>query len=187
MTKLANAKRQRLIENAARLFHERGLARVSLADIAAASNVPLGNVYYYFKKRDDIALDVLKWRLAQLDAVLARLDKFSTPRQRLLSFISARVAERDELAEHGCANGGLAMQLKRENRKLGKAAEALLDRQLAWTEMQFRYMGQKSTARISALHLVSSLQGMAILAQSLNDPDIVKIESQRLKQWVTSF
>ena len=41
-------KRERLMAAACRLFYEQGVERTTLADIAAAADVPLGNVYYYF-------------------------------------------------------------------------------------------------------------------------------------------
>ena len=48
----ATDKRTRLIETAAKLTHEHGFNRTSLADIAEESGVPLGNVYYYFKTKE---------------------------------------------------------------------------------------------------------------------------------------
>jgi TetR/AcrR family transcriptional regulator, transcriptional repressor for nem operon len=187
MTKLARDKRQRLIESAARLAHENGLAKISLADIAKAANVPLGNVYYYFKSRDDLLLDVINWRLARNAELLARLDSLSTPRQRLIGFLNARSQDSVELAEHGCAIGSLAAQMKSENRKLAKAAEDLLSRQLQWAQQQFRFLGQGAAAKSCALHLISSLQGIAVMAHGLDDPDLVKMEMTRLRQWIVSL
>jgi TetR/AcrR family transcriptional repressor of nem operon len=42
-------KRTRLIETATKLAYGRGFRETSLADIAKAARVPVGNVYYYFK------------------------------------------------------------------------------------------------------------------------------------------
>jgi hypothetical protein len=43
-----------LVEAASRLFYQQGFEHTSLADIAAAAEVPLGNVYYYFKAREEL-------------------------------------------------------------------------------------------------------------------------------------
>ena len=45
-------KRQRLIETATQVMYQQGTHRTTLADVAQASGVPLGNIYYYFKTKD---------------------------------------------------------------------------------------------------------------------------------------
>jgi AcrR family transcriptional regulator len=39
-------KRQRLVEGARRVLHQQGVEKTTLADIAHAADVPVGNVYY---------------------------------------------------------------------------------------------------------------------------------------------
>jgi AcrR family transcriptional regulator len=48
-------KRARLIQTAAGLSYQRGFRETTLADIAEAARVPLGNVYYYFKTKEELA------------------------------------------------------------------------------------------------------------------------------------
>ena len=43
-----------LLEAANKLVHQQGFNQTTLADIAKAAQVPLGNVYYYFKTKEDI-------------------------------------------------------------------------------------------------------------------------------------
>src|SRR6516165_3905370 len=47
-------KRDRLIAAAVLLLHRHGVERTTLADIAKAADVPVGNVYYYFKTKDEV-------------------------------------------------------------------------------------------------------------------------------------
>src|SRR5436190_1322862 len=47
-------KRERLVTAAQELVYRQGVARTTLAHIAEAADVPVGNVYYYFKTKDDI-------------------------------------------------------------------------------------------------------------------------------------
>ena len=42
-------KRVRLVDAAKALIHKQGFNLSTLADIAQEADVPLGNVYYYFK------------------------------------------------------------------------------------------------------------------------------------------
>jgi AcrR family transcriptional regulator len=60
-------KRTRPVSAAVGLAYQNGFGATSLADIAREAEVPLGNVYYYFKTKDDIG-DAIVERLAQLSA-----------------------------------------------------------------------------------------------------------------------
>lgn len=50
----ASGKRERLAAAAAEVLHAQGVAQTTLADIAQAAEVPVGNVYYYFKTKDEL-------------------------------------------------------------------------------------------------------------------------------------
>ena len=55
----AAGKRERLVAAARQLFHEQGVEKTTLAEIAAAAEVPVGNVFYYFKTKDAIVASVI--------------------------------------------------------------------------------------------------------------------------------
>ncbi len=46
--------RERLVTAGRQLIHNQGFGRTTLADIAEASGVPLGNVYYYFRNKEEL-------------------------------------------------------------------------------------------------------------------------------------
>ena len=48
------SKREAALDQAARLFNERGIAATSIADVAAAMDVTRAALYYYFDERDDL-------------------------------------------------------------------------------------------------------------------------------------
>src|SRR6266481_3425592 len=68
MAKTHIDKRSRLVSAAVGLAYQNGFGATSLADIAREAEVPLGNVYYYFKTKDDIGDAIVELRLAQLSA-----------------------------------------------------------------------------------------------------------------------
>ena len=47
-------KHERLIASARALLHEQGVQRTTLAEVAERAQVPPGNVYYYFKTKDEL-------------------------------------------------------------------------------------------------------------------------------------
>jgi AcrR family transcriptional regulator len=48
------SKREMALDQAARLFNERGIAATSIADVASAMQVTRAALYYYFEERDDL-------------------------------------------------------------------------------------------------------------------------------------
>lgn len=66
----ASPSRQRILDCAARLFRQRGYGATSLRDIAAASGMKAGSLYYHFASKDEIVIDVLNIGVARVtDAV----------------------------------------------------------------------------------------------------------------------
>lgn len=57
-------KRDKLIEAAAWEFLKHGYHNTTLNNIAHAANIPLGNVYYYFKTKEELLQQaIIKWKL----------------------------------------------------------------------------------------------------------------------------
>src|SRR5436305_42145 len=54
-----NSSRRRILDCAARLFRKNGYGGTSLRDIAAASGMKAGSLYYHFASKDEILIDVL--------------------------------------------------------------------------------------------------------------------------------
>ncbi len=62
----ASPSRQRILDCAARLFRQRGYGATSLRDIAAASGMKAGSLYYHFASKDEIVIDVLNIGVARV-------------------------------------------------------------------------------------------------------------------------
>ncbi len=82
-------KRTRLIETATKLAYGRGFRETSLADIAEAARVPVGNVYYYFKTKEELAEAVVERRLEEFRASREEMDRLSSPKERLFAFVDS--------------------------------------------------------------------------------------------------
>ncbi|WP_211280229.1 TetR/AcrR family transcriptional regulator [Streptomyces lushanensis] len=183
----SSQKRQRLTAAAARVLHERGVERTTLADIAREADVPVGNVYYYFKTKDELVQGALSEHSAHLDELTARLERLADPRDRLKALVGAWVEQRDIAARYGCPTGTLAVELdKRADGTLDAEAGAVIRRLLDWAEGQFRELGLSDPGGLS-LTLVSGYQGMSLMANALRDPDIMTREGARLLRWLDSL
>src|SRR4029078_3659067 len=95
-------KRVRLIEAAKVLIHQQGFNLTTLADIAQEADVPLGNVYYYFKTKEAIGEAVIEKRAAELLEFLSKMDENGDPKARLLAFLHSATADLELTARFGC-------------------------------------------------------------------------------------
>lgn len=181
-------KRARLLNAANTLVHRQGYNQTTLADIAKEAAVPLGNVYYYFKTKEDIGKALIEHRGAFYASLIAQWEQAPDPRQRLLALVAMVSEQRDLLASSGCPIGSLCQELHhKEGGPLAEKASSLLGAMLAWTEQQFRLLGKDDQAFDLALHLVSVLQGASLLTHTFNRPELITRETSRLTEWIESL
>src|SRR5260221_12867581 len=104
-------KRSRLVSAAVGLAYQNGFGATSLADIAREAEVPLGNVYYYFKTKDDIGEAIVELRLAQLSAQGQRWNGAGLAKDRVCACVQGVIEDKDCFAQVGCAVGTLCSEL----------------------------------------------------------------------------
>jgi len=176
-------KRERLVASATELLHQDGVQATTLAQIANAADVPPGNVYYYFKTRDDLVHAVIDSRAEQISGLLRSLDRRSSPGARLKGLANSWAEVAELVAAHGCPLGSLSSELNKCDHDLAGAAAKLFGLVLDWSEEQFRAMGRRN-ARDLAITLFAGVQGAALLADTLGDPKIMRREARRLERWI---
>ena len=181
-------KRDRLIESATALFHEQGVQRTTLAEVAERAEVPLGNVYYYFKTKDELLGAVLDGYLEQAAALIASFERSRTPQARLKALVRNWVDMRDAVVRHGCPMGTLCAELDKSEGGLDRQAAEVMARIIDWSEDQFRQLGRPdAAARDLALALFAGIQGAALLANTFRDPTILSRQSRHLERWIDSL
>ena len=180
-------KRTRLIEMATKLAYERGFANTALSDIAREAEVPLGNIYYYFKTKAEIGEAIIARYLAAFEAQRREWDRADTPKGRLRALVQTTIDNRGMLARSGCPIGSLCAELHKGDGVLAQGASRPFAALLAWIEAQFEALGKGEEKRVLALHLLSALQGVSLLANSFHDPDLVILEGDQLKAWIGSL
>ena len=184
MMKAQTDKRTRLVETAMKLAYREGFRETSLADIAKAALVPVGNVYYYFKTKEELGEAVVERRLEEIRAFRAEMNRWSSPKERLFAFLDSIQRNKEELARAGCPLGGLCAELHKEGGALAKKSAELYSEPMGWIEEQFRAAGHEKASRELAVHLFCAFQGMAAVAHGANDPDLIVMEVRRLKDWI---
>src|SRR5260221_8253995 len=114
MAKTHIDKRWRLVSAAVGLAYQNGFGATSLADIAREAQIPLGNVYYYFKTKDEIGEAIVELRLAELSAQRRRWNEAGSPKDRLCACVQGVFENKDFLAECGSAVGTFCSEPHKE-------------------------------------------------------------------------
>jgi AcrR family transcriptional regulator len=185
-------KRERLVAAARELVYLHGVAGTSLADIAKAADVPVGNVYYYFKTKADIIGAVVHTYEDHLQSTLAELERqHRSPKARLKALVgvlaewaAASVAQYG--AQYGCPYGTLSTELAKQADGPDALATTLMQIQLDWAEQQFRSTGRRD-AHDLAVELMAAYQGSAVLASTLGQPELMGQQARRLRRWIDAL
>jgi TetR/AcrR family transcriptional repressor of nem operon len=182
-------KRERLVAAACRVLYEQGVERTTLADIALAADVPVGNVYYYFKTKDQLVEAAINAHGNDLKATLSDLDRRRTPQGRLKGLVRTLTGQRELAARYGCPFGTLACELDKRADGLDRTAAEVIGILVDWAERQFRAMGSgdRADARDLAMALVASYQGISLLTNTFRDPELMVREGRRLERWIDSL
>jgi TetR/AcrR family transcriptional regulator, transcriptional repressor for nem operon len=179
-------KRERLVTSAADLLHRQGVLATTLAHVAHAADVPVGNVYYYFKVKDDLVQAVIDARAEQVRTMLGSLSRQPTPHARLKALACCWVDMREVVAEHGCPFGTLCVELDKREDGLREAAAGLMELFIDWAREQFDELG-RADARDLAVTLLATVQGAALLANTLRDPEILTAQVRHVETWIDSL
>ncbi|MCX4524470.1 MULTISPECIES: TetR/AcrR family transcriptional regulator [unclassified Streptomyces] len=182
----AAGKRERLANAAAQVLHEQGIAATTLADIARAADVPVGNVYYYFKTKDQLVEAAIGAHEQNLRQLITALDALPAPQDRLKALLGGWVDQREVMARYGCPTGSLASELDKRADGLDETIAKVMRVLLDWSEQQFRAMG-RADARELAVALMAAYQGIALLTNTFRDPELMVREGRRLERWIDSL
>jgi len=177
-------KRMRLIIAAMVLIHQKGFNLTTLADIAEMAEVPLGNVYYYFKTKEAIGIAVIEKRAAEWSERLALWNENSDPLARLISMLRYGLEDLDMIAHYGCPIGGLCQELGKQGGPLSDLAAKLVHDVLLWSQEQFKALGFSDKAADLALNLISSMQGVYLLTHTFKDPKLTVRQTEELQSWL---
>jgi AcrR family transcriptional regulator len=179
----APGKRERLVEAAKSLLYEQGVERTTLAEVAARADVPPGNVYYYFKTKDDLVEAAINAHQDDVRSTLKSLEAHRTPKARLRALVRMFIEQREQTAQLGCPQGSLCSELDKRADRLTDACGGLMRLPIAWAQEQFEQMGRRDAGEL-AVALIASYQGAALLANTFREPDLMAREGKRLERWI---
>lgn len=177
-----------LVEAADKLVYLQGFHETTLADIAAHAGIPLGNLYYYFKTKEELGAAIIARRAKYYSNLAVEWSKQADPKTRIFAFIEYVEGRREHLSRSGCPIGSLCQELhKGDGGFLAEQVRELFTEQLKWLEGQFLALDCEDASTDYALHLLSAMQGAALLTNTFGDPGLIQREAARLKEWIKAL
>jgi TetR/AcrR family transcriptional repressor of nem operon len=172
------SKRDLIIRAALARFRSAGILGSTLKDIADVSGVPLGNLYYYFKTRDELVLAVLDACERELAELLARLNG-SSPADWLGAYFDWLLDGSEEAARLGCPFGTLATELRDMNDTASERAALMVETYRTAVRAQVQGLGLTQEDGDDAFLLV---QGAYVVSRVAGERALFEHSISRLRK-----
>lgn len=175
------SKRQRLEDAAAQLFWLNGYAATSIADLAKEADVPIGNVYYYFKSKTALADAVsdmfAKGSQAALDDIEERVpasgtDTRNAAKDRIAAFFDMLEKSHMSRAKAGCPIARAISDFSTAAPDAASKASDSLTMLTAFLGRELVRAGHPN-GMVAAQQTIALWQGAIILAHGAGDPQIL--------------
>ena len=169
------ASRERIVERAAELFAERGVAGTSLDDVLAAAGAGKSQLYHYFSGRDDLVAAAVGLRCTQVLAGLTQALGSVASLAGLEQALNGFAAGFEQMGMPGCPIGSLAADVAESNEGARQQVAAAFD---AWERLfadaleRMRQQGElraDASPAVLATALLASLEGGMVLSQTRKD------------------
>lgn len=173
-------KREKILAVARQLIHEKGYKRTTLADIANATHMQLGNLYYYYRAKDALAMEVIEGYGRTFEEQATKWNHLSDPAERLEAFLSMVLENKDLYARFGCPVGSLSQELSKDEPSLTEKMNQVIEKKINWFAYQFSKLGFED-AHDRAISFFAQIQGLILLSNTFQDPAYLdrQIESVR--------
>jgi hypothetical protein len=110
-----------------------------------------------------------------------------TPAERIRSFINILIMNRSKIKRYGCPVGTLCSELAKLGHPSQGEANRLFTLFRVWLRRQFEGLGRQEDADDLAMHLLALSQGIATLASAFSDERFIKLEVDRLYEWLSRY
>ncbi|HET6187144.1 MAG TPA: TetR/AcrR family transcriptional regulator [Trebonia sp.] len=181
MTRRGRASRERIVERAAGLFAERGIAATTVDEVLAAAGAGKGQFYHYFRSRDELAAAAVGFRCEQVVAGLTKALGSVSSLAGLEEALAGFIAGFEQSGMPGCPIGTLSAEVAGRNEDARVQAAAGFDaweRLLADVLERMRQRGELRAAAqpaVLATGLLASIEGGMVLSQARRDMASLRI------------
>jgi AcrR family transcriptional regulator len=192
-TDKGRATRSRVLDAAAALVFEHGVAGTTLDDVRAAANVSKGQLYHYFADKEDLVHAVIDRTIQQVLDAQPRLIDLSSWAAIAAWFDDLVQLQVDRHAIGGCPIGSLAGELAEIDERARAEIAAGFDRWetpiregLRQMQADGKLRRRADPARLGTATL-AAIQGGLVLTQTRRDPQQLRIALDAAYAYLRSF
>ena len=187
------ASRERIVQRAAELFAERGVAGTSLDEVLAAAGAGKSQLYHYFRGRDELVEAAVGLRCTQVLAGLTHALGSVASLADLENALAGFVAGFEQMGLPGCPIGSLATEVAGRNEGARLQTAAAFD---AWERLfadaigRMRERGElraDAAPGVLATALLASIEGGLVLSQARKDPASLRLAADAGLAGVRAF
>ena len=193
VTNKGRATRDRILDTAAVLVFERGVAGTTLDDVRKAAKVSKGQLYHYFADKDDLVHAVIDRTVQQVLDAQPRLASLSTWTAIAAWFDDLVQLQVERQGVGGCPIGSLAGQLAETDERARGELVAGFDRWVTPLRDGLERMRAEGKLRRSAdpprlaIATLASIQGGLVLTQTRRDAQQLRIALDAAYAYLRSF
>ncbi|MGE4007943.1 TetR/AcrR family transcriptional regulator [Pseudonocardia sp.] len=174
--------KSRIVENATRVFLEKGFQGASIQDLVTAAGVPKGSFYNHFSGKEELAVEITRRWVADagVDGLYLRT---GSPLRRLREHLESVAGRRSvQYGPHGCLLGNFSTGVPAECERLRAQVAAGLDQ---WTAAvaaalaEARQVGElhvDTEVSVLARYVLDGFEGAIARGKVSGDPAV-------LRQW----
>jgi len=158
----------KILDEAARLFRERGFTDVSVSEIMKATGLTVGPFYNHFESKEALMAECLTHAGDKAVADLEQINKSTLKKSEFIDYYLSQTHK--ENAGTGCIIAALGSQIRNEPKakqsftKYVKSVLETLTERLPWS--------QTKTARHDSIVMLSTLVGAVVMARALDDDEL---------------
>lgn len=151
-------KREQLIKSAFELFQEHPYQSATLAMLAEKAEIPLGNIYYYFKSKELLLEAVIDFFVTKIRSRLVECQNQSSSKARLKLFLQYYMNDTAHICRWGDPIFGLTRSLPPAQEE---KVQEFLDLIQKWIIQQFQH---EPHPQMKGLNFMHRLYGIVALA-----------------------
>lgn len=178
--------RDRILETARRLFHERGYTAVGVADLCREAGVVKGSFYHFYPAKADLLAAVLKRNWKVLQSALETLEHAPGSGREAIARLFGMVVDH---ARHmagecgtilGCNIGSVASELGPADQAVRAGLQDIFGQWLDALERMVQRgredgsIATETDPRALARSLLAQIQGMSVLGRTYGDADMLQ-------------
>lgn len=184
--------RQRILDTAMDLLNTKGYHATTMNDIITATGVQKGNLYYHFKGKEALVIDLVRSAGKAYGEYLSDKAGTGSPLKRLEGILGAVLDfHRDRGLKGGCLFGNLAMETADTVPAVAESVKEVFDSGIDWIAKLIscaRELGEigsdsylRTDSRKMALKIVSEIEGAILFARLGRDIKILENAVESLK------